>query len=487
MHYRHPSAAPLSFATSHAAIRVSTTSTISETGLTSSPVETSHARELIRLALPMVVVQVGWMLMGVVDTIMVGHLSATALAAVALGNLYWFTMTILGFGVLMAMDPIVAQAVGAGDEGAITRGIQRGLVLSVVVSVLATVLLAFANPLLAVARQPADIVPIASTYVIISIWGVLPFFVFAALRQSLQAMGEVRHIVLTMVLANIANALLNWILVFGKLGVPALGVAGSAWATAISRWLMALMLAAFSWRVLRPYLASIHPDVFDARALWRVTKLGIPVGIQFQLEFSAFAAIALLMGRFGTSEMAGHQIALNLASLTFMVPLGVAGAAAVLVGQAVGRGDEAGARASARMSLITGVGFMAVSAVAMLLLPELIAQLYTSDSLAAALAAMLIPIAGVFQIFDGIQAVSGGILRGLGDTRTPMLVNVVGFWLIGMPISLYLGFRTSAGPAGLWWGLVAGLAVVAIILLVRVGISLRRALVRVVIDTHVGG
>jgi MATE family multidrug resistance protein len=204
--------------------------------------------------------------------------------------------------------------------------------------------------------------------------------------------------------------------------------------------------------------------------------------VQFQLEFSAFAAIALLMGRFGTPEMAGHQIALNLASLTFMVPLGVAGAAAVLVGQAVGRGDQSGARASARTSLIVGVGFMSVSAAVMLLVPELIARLYTSDPVAAALAAMLIPIAGVFQIFDGVQAVCGGVLRGAGDTRTPMLVNIIGFWLIGIPTSLYLGFRTPAGPAGLWWGLVAGLAAVAIILLVRVRISLRRALVRLVMD-----
>ena len=424
------------------------------------------------------------MLMGVVDTIMVGHVSATALAAVALGNLYWFMMTILGFGVLMALDPIVSQAVGAHDDVAIIRGIQRGLVLSVGVSLVASLLLVAAGPVLGVARQPADVVPLAVLYVHISIWGVLPFFVFVVLRQSLQAMGEVRHIVLTMIIANLINVLLNWALIFGKLGIPPMGVAGASWATAISRWLMTVILIAFSWSVLRPYLRSWRPDSFDVRALWRVTKLGVPVGIQYQLEFSAFAAIALLMGQFGTSEMAGHQVALNLASLTFMVPMGVAGAAAVLVGQAVGRGDQGGAQASARTSLIVGAGFMSVSAVVMLVIPDVIARFYTSDTVAAAIAAMLIPIAGVFQIFDGVQAVCGGILRGLGDTRTAMLVNIVGFWMIGIPVSMYLGFRTNAGPAGLWWGLVAGLAAVAIILLVRVRIQLRRALVRLVIDAH---
>jgi len=443
---------------------------------------TSHARELIKLALPIVAVQVGWMLMGVVDTMIIGRVSAQALAAVALGNVYWFMMTIFGFGVLMSLDPVISQAVGAGDEPAIARGVQRGLLLAVIVTAIATALLLFAEPVLSVARQPADVVPSAATYARVSIWGVFPFFVFTVVRQSLQAMNRVREIVVTIVVANIVNALLNFVLIFGMLGLPALGVAGSAWATAISRWVMALGLIAISWRLMAPYLSALRPEVFDGGALWRMFRLGAPVGLQYQLEFGAFAAIALLMGRLGTAEMAGHQIALNLASLTFMVPLGVAGAAAVLVGQAVGRGDEAGARASARTSLIAGVGFMGFSAACMLLFPAAIARLYTTDYVAAAIAVMLIPIAGVFQVFDGVQAVSGGILRGLGDTRTPMLVNIVGFWLVGIPISLYLGFRTSLGPAGLWWGLVAGLVVVASILLVRVRLGLRKEMRRVVID-----
>jgi MATE family multidrug resistance protein len=443
---------------------------------------TNHARELLRLALPIVAVQVGWMLMGVVDTVIIGRVSAQALAAVALGNVYWFMMTIFGFGVLMSLDPIISQAVGAGDHPAIARGIQRGLLLAAIVSLIATALLMAAEPLLSLARQPADVVPSAATYARISVWGVLPFFVFTVIRQSLQAMNRVREIVITMIVANVVNALLNWILIFGRLGFPPLGVAGSAWATAISRWVMVLGLLGISWRLVAPYLTRLRPETLDASALWRMFALGAPVGLQYQLEFGAFATIALLMGRLGTIEMAGHQIALNLASLTFMVPLGVAGAAAVLVGQAVGRGDERGARASARTSLIAGVGFMGVSALLMLLFPGTIAHLYTTDVGAGAIAAMLIPIAGVFQVFDGVQAVSGGILRGLGDTRTPMLVNIVGFWLAGIPISLYLGFHTTLGPAGLWWGLVAGLVIVAGILLVRLRISLARRMERVMID-----
>ena len=442
----------------------------------------SHARELLKLALPIVTVQIGLMLMGVVDTMMVGRVSAEALAAVALGNVYWYMMTIFGLGVLMALDPVIAQAVGAEDHPAIARGLQRGLVLSAIMTVLGSVLLLFAEPALTLAKQPADVVPGAAVYARIGIWGLLPFFVYTVLRQSLQAMNRVREIVIMIVLANVGNVLLNWVFIFGKLGFPAMGVAGAAWATAISRWVMALGLIAMSWRVLAPYLDTLRPESLERGPLGRMFRLGAPIGIQYQLEFGVFAAVALLMGRMGTAEVAGHQIALNLASLTFMVPMGVGAAAAVLVGQGVGRGDVLSARAAARTSLVTGVGFMAFSAVVLLLFPEAIARLYTTDLTAAALAIVLIPIAGVFQVFDGMQVVIGGVLRGLGDTHTPMVVNIVGFWLIGLPISMYLGFRTSLGPSGLWWGLVVGLAAVATILLLRLRLSLRKEMTRVVID-----
>lgn len=174
------------------------------------------------------------------------------------------------------------------------------------------------------------------------------------------------------------------------------------------------------------------------------------------------------MGLLGTAQMAGHQVALKLASLTFMVPLGVSAASAVLVGHAVGRGDARRARREAGAALTIGVGFMTLSALAFLTLPGLWAGLFTADASVAALAAALIPIAGVFQVFDGVQAVSAGILRGLGDTRFPLLANLVGFWLIGLPTSAWLAFSAGLGPKGLWWGLVAGLAAVGACLLVRV-------------------
>jgi MATE family multidrug resistance protein len=215
-------------------------------------------------------------------------------------------------------------------------------------------------------------------------------------------------------------------------------------------------------------------------------RLGLPIGSQYTLEFGAFALVALMMGWLGSTEMAGHQVAINLASLTFMVPLGTSDAASVLVGQAVGRRDPAGARGAAHSALLCGAGFMAVAALVFLGFPDELARLYTPEASVIAVAVTLIPLAGVFQVFDGLQAVGGGILRGLGETRVAMLVNLLGYWTLGIPVSYLLCFRLGFGPTGLWWGLVLGLGVVATVLLARVRIALSRRQQRVVIDAPDG-
>jgi MATE family multidrug resistance protein len=439
-------------------------------------------RATVRLALPVVTIQVGMMAMGVVDTIMVGHLSAQALAAVALGNLYFFGLAVFAMGTLMVLDPVVAQAVGAEDELAIARGIQRGVLLAGLLTVPAVLLLVVAESFMVLARQPAEVVPMAAAYALRLAPGVLPFFVFIVFRQSLQAMRLTAAIVIAIVAANVVNALLNWLLIFGHFGVPAMGIAGSAWATTLSRWLLAILLLALVHRRVAPYLWPIRREIWESAPLGRMVRLGVPIGCQYLLEFGAFALVALMMGWLGTNAMAGHQIAINLASLTFMVPLGTSDAASVLVGQAVGRRDPAGARGMAYSALLCGAGFMSLTAVLFLSAPVPLARLYTTEQEIIALAVTLIPLAGVFQVFDGLQAVGGGILRGLGETRVAMLVNLFGYWFFGLPVSYVLGFRLGLGPSGLWWGLVLGLGVVASILLVRVRIALARRQDRVVID-----
>jgi MATE family multidrug resistance protein len=428
----------------------------------------SDLRDLLATAAPVVFVQLGLMAMGVVDTIMVGRVSADALAAVALGNMYYMTVAMLGMGVLFALDTVVSQAVGAGDSVGVARGVQRGLVLAALLTVPSLLPLLLARTVFAALGQPVAVVPIAAGYVEASIPGLLPFFGFIVLRQSLQAMGKLAPIVLAIVFANLLNALLCWIFVFGELGAPALGAVGSAVASTIGRWAMALFLLAVAWRDLKPALRPFLRSALEPAPLGRMIRLGLPIGFQFVLEVGVFSLVGVMMGRISSVALAGHQVAITLASLTFMVPLGVSVSAAVLVGRAVGRRDPDGARRAARLSIATSLTFMALSALTLLLFPRAIAALYTNDPGVIAIAASLIPIAGVFQIFDGLQVTSGGVLRGFGETRSPMLANLVGYWVLGFPVSLWLGFKVGLGPRGLWWGFVVGLGAVGIFLLSRV-------------------
>jgi MATE family multidrug resistance protein len=248
---------------------------------------------------------------------------------------------------------------------------------------------------------------------------------------------------------------------------------------------MALLLLALGWRSLRRALVPWRAESFHLAPLVSLLRLGVPIGLMQGLELGAFAAIGVLMGVLGTREMAAHQIAINLASLTFMVPLGVGAAAAVRVGHAAGAGDAVAARESTRAAIVCGVGFMVVSGVILLLVPARIAAIYTTELPVAALAATLIPIAGIFQVFDGIQAVCAGALRGLGDTRVPFIINLAGFWLVGFPVSIGLGFYTSLRAVGLWWGFVAGLGAVAIMLLARVERRLRGSIARTTVEADI--
>jgi MATE family multidrug resistance protein len=439
-------------------------------------------RALLTLAVPVIVVQVGMMTMGVVDTIMVGHLSPVALAAVALGNVYYFGASIFGMGTLMALDPVVAHAVGAGDQDGIASGVQRGLIMAVLLCIPTSLLLLPAAPVLAWLRQPAEVVPLAGAYAVICIPGTIGFFVFTVFRQSLQALHRVRPIVITIVIANLINAGLNYLLIYGGFGIPPLGVIGAAWATTISRLAMAAILLGLAWPLLRPYVRPWRPAALEPLPLGRLFVLGAPIGMQHQLEYGVFAVVALLMGGMGTVQVAGHQVALNLASITFMVPLGLSAAAAVVVGHAVGRGDKEATWRAASAALYTAVGFMGAMGILFLAAPGPLARLYTDAADVLAMAIALIPLAGAFQVFDGIQVTSIGILRGLGDTRTPMITGILGFWVVGLPVSLLLGFRFGFGPQGLWWGLVLGLVAVAGFLLYRLRRKLREPLRRVTLD-----
>jgi MATE family multidrug resistance protein len=282
------------------------------------------------------------------------------------------------------------------------------------------------------------------------------------------------------------NAGLDWVLVFGHWGLPALGAPGSALATTITRFTALAVLLLVARRELRPVLRPWRRDALALGPLLRTFRLGLPIGAQNSVEFTTFASISVFAGWFGAEAVSGHQVALNLASFMFMVPLGIGSASSVLVGHAIGEQDMAHARRVAASALMVGTGYMVLSAVALLALPGVFARAYTSVPGVVAVAAVLMPIAGVFQVFDGLQVVSAGVLRGAGDTRAPLIANVLGFWLVGMPVSLWLGFRTGLGVVGLWWGFVAGLAAVAAFLVFRVRALLSSAVARISVEGEPG-
>ncbi len=438
----------------------------------------SEIRDLAALAVPVAVVQMGLVSQGLVDTAMVGRLTATELGAVTLGNIYFFGVSVFGMGLLFALDPLVSQAFGAEDHDEIEAAIQRGLVLSIGLAVVTSLLLGLAEPVFTVLRQPAEIVPVASGYARALIPGMFPFYAFIVFRQVLQAVGRVAPIVWTIVLANVLNAAANWVLIFGNMGAPAMGAVGSGWATAISRWFMCLCLLGLGPRLLAPYLGTVRKDLLARLPLWRIMRLGSPIGFQLFMEFGAFGAIGISMGWLGTEAIAGHQIAVSLAAFAFMIPLGISQAAAVLVGRAVGRGEPGRARRSAGASIVVCCAVMLGTAVIFLALPGFLADQFTTEAAVATVAAALMPVAGMFQLFDGLQVVCLGVLRGVADTFRPMVYNLLGFWVFGMPVSLWLGFGLELGPVGLWWGLAAGLGAVAAMLLVRLWVRLRGSLAR---------
>ncbi len=436
---------------------------------------------VVRLATPVILVQVGMVAMGAVDTMTLGRVSETELAAGSLGNALSIAVIWSFIGILLAIDPMAAQAFGAGDDRRISRVLCRGVLLAVGLAVPATLIVVQLDSLLTAAGrvmpflvQPEAVMAIAGGYFRGIGPGVVAFLLFMCLRQTLQAMSIVRPALISIVISNGFNAAANWALVFGNLGFEPMGARGSAYATSASRWLMLLLLAVFGWRHLGRYVRGWRRAWLGPRSLWPFFVVGVPISVQVSLEVWVFTTAAVLMGYLGEVELAGHQVTISIASLSFMVPLGFAGAATTRVGNAVGRLDAPGARRSAGVCLGLGAGVMVVFGSLYVALPGMIARVFTDVPEVVVVGAALIPIAGLFQVADGAQVAAAGVLRGVGDTRFPAAVALVGYWFLGMPTGAWLAFGWGMGPAGLWWGLTLGLVVVAVLLGLRVRIRLWR-------------
>lgn len=424
-------------------------------------------RALLKLGLPAAGTQLAAMLLGVVDTMMVGRVSTHALDAVALGHLWIYGTMIFGMGLIWGMDPLMSQAHGAGDGLKVARTLHSGFLL--VLLLIPPLWWAWAQTeavMLAFGQTPA-LAAAADVYVTTQLYSMVPFLLYLTLRQYLQARGIVMPALWVMVVANVFNVAANWALIFGHLGFEAQGLVGAARATAATRtftlvalvaWILIARLHEGAWQ--RPTLESMSPS-----GVWTIIKLGLPIGLQYMLEGWAFQVSTLLAGRLGEAELAAHTIALNLASLTFMLPMGLSLGVATRVGNLVGAGQPDRAQYAARLSLMMGAGIMAASAMMLVLGRNALPYLYTEDIAVVGLAATIFPIAGAFQVFDGIQVVGGAILRGVGSTRPAAVFNLVAYYALGLPLGMALTFGLGWGLRGLWTGLAVGLAIVAAILL----------------------
>ena len=426
----------------------------------------SEFRPMFRLALPVVIAEMGWMTMGMVDVLMVGRIGPEAIGAVGLGSSIFIALAIFSMGLLLGLDTLVSQAFGADDVDTCHRWLVHGVVLALALSVPVTAALFWISNALDTWGIDPAVLALTRSYVRIVAWSALPLLLYAAFRRYLQGMGIVRPVTAALIGANIVNVIVNWILIYGKLGAPALGVDGAAWATVLSRAAMAATLLVTIVYIDRGGTASTF-RVLRLEWSWfkRLLVLGTPAATQLTLEVGAFAAATALAGRLAPTSLAAHQIAINYAALTFMVPLGISSAGAVRVGHAVGRRDAAGAAKAGWTALLFAVLFMTTAALVFITIPRLLLKAFTSDAGVLDVGVSLLFIAAIFQLFDGVQGVATGALRGLGDTRTPMLWNLGGHWGVGLPLGYMLCFVLGHGITGLWWGLSLGLIICGVALL----------------------
>lgn len=426
-------------------------------------------RQTLRLALPLILAELGWMSMGVVDTIMVGRLpdSAIAIGATGLGQSLYHMLAIFGGGLLLGMDTFVSQAHGRNDVRDARHTLLNGFVLAIALTPLLMLAVSMWPWLMRRFGISLDLVGPMQPFLSALNWGTLPLLMYFALRRYLQARDVAVPITFALVSANIVNAVGDYALIYGHLGFRAYGIVGSGWSTCFARIYMALALAiTLLWVERRDRPAREDRPHVDLSRIKALLKLGLPASGQILMEIGAFSAATAMCAKLGAVELSGHEIALNCAAFTFMVPLGISSAAAVRVGQNLGRGDAASARRAGWSAILLGAGFMTCAGLVFLSIPTIIARAFSPDPNVVRIGATLLLVAAAFQLFDGLQVVTTGALRGAGDTRTPMIANFIAYWLIGLPMGYILGFRMGWGALGIWIGLCCGLIVVGSALLV---------------------
>jgi MATE family multidrug resistance protein len=441
----------------------------------------SELPPLVHLAVPLIAGELGWVAMSVVDTIMLGHLphSALAMSSAALAQVIFNVLCFGIGGTLLGLDALISQALGAKLQTEANRWLLHGLVLAVALAALLTVIFLIVPALLL--RLPVDPAILRGAVPAMQglNYGTLPLLLYFTLRRYLQAAHHGRPIAFALISANLVNAGMDWLLIFGHrwtllhhtIAIPAFGVVGSSWATSFARLYLALVLAAALWLLDRKHsygLGKISRKI-EYQLLRKLFLLGAPAGASIFIEIAIFALVTTLIATFGQLPLAGHEIALQCASTTFMVPFAISAATSVRVGHAIGRmktglATAADVAAAGWCGIALGAGIMLVASAVFLAFPQTIARLFTPNVQVIAAAVPLLAIAAGFQFFDGIQITATGALRGAANTTAPFFTQLVSYWVIGMPLGALLGFHFKLGAAGLWWGLLIALTIAAVVL-----------------------
>ena len=422
-----------------------------------------------QLAYPVIIGQLGVIMMGVVDSIMVGKLGSVQLAAASLGNSLIFLILIIGIGSSVVVSPIVAILVGGKRFSECGVYFRQSLLVNLVLSLIMVGIILLGINYIQYLNQPKEVIELAIIYMTIVGFSAIPLMLFQTYKQFIEGLSIMKPAMIVAILANIINAFVNWILIFGELGFPKLGLAGAAWATFLSRVFMAVVIMIYVMRnqKFKQYDVTFHFRGINIPVIKKLLSLGLPSGFQYFFEVGAFTFAVIMIGWIGANELAAHQIAINLASITFMAVLGISQAASIRVGNAMGEQNIAKVRKAGFTAIALGAGIMSLAGIIFILLHNYLPTLYIDDKAVISIASRLIIIAALFQLSDGTQAVGIGVLRGLTDVKGPTIITFVAYWIISLPIAYLLAFNFKLGVDGVWIGLLIGLTVSAILLTVR--------------------
>jgi len=426
-------------------------------------------KRTLNLAVPVIIGQLGHMMMGVVDTLMVGKIGPVPLAAASVSNGVFIIVMIVGLGISMAISPLVARSHGAQEEKQCGVILRQGLLVNMISGLVLFIILYFLANIIAHLDQPEEIIEQAIKYTKTLAWSILPVMLFQTYRQYSEGLSIMRPAMMVTLSANIINIFANWVFIFGNLGMPAMGLVGAGYATISSRVFMAIALIWYITKAkkYKPFDPTLHYKKVDWQIMKKLLSIGLPSGLQYFFEVSAFAGSAVIIGWIGTNALAAHQIALNMASITFMFALGVSAAGTVRVGNAVGMKSKEKIRKAGFTALFIGASVMGSFGIMFIVFRTFLPTLYINNESVVNIASSLLIIAAIFQISDGAQAVGLGILRGMADVKAPTIITFLAYWIVGLPSGYLLAFNFGLGVQGVWIGLSLALTVSAVLLFVR--------------------